>query len=584
MALNISERFVAQCSPVIGVINDTCGSITRANIAHLTPSQLNSIFTPGGLFADLDAWFLHQIEMKACGVKRNAFYDWIMANADREMFRAAVNGIKAVKSPSLLHPFIFGRQMTVVNRDYWRVFNGVATGGYTINTPASPKATMSAGPLTTVAGGTRVIRVENRHNIPMDPNWFRQREVIHIFNKAGNGVTLHGAWRVVSSAVDTSLTYVDVLLASENAGSSAQFDAAPTTGIVLVGVNNVNDFEKWCQNLPNIDPRKRVPFWWQTMRNARCVDSEYMVVYKRLFDSNPAFREFGDLPLAERNAQDEMEAQHRFVVAFLFQKAISANQTLANWESLEAINTIAGSVLDTGMSGKLIARRANFIGVKEQLRVCDRVVDLQNNILNLNEFLEWNYQMMRARKSGNRSVTDIDWYTNSLMRALFQTAAFQYYKDQYLNMLMLTAEVGKTNSLGMVYDSYQFKRPGGVRINIISDEFFDDLFAEFEAAGLSSAGNLMLALDIGKPPNGSIYWAQIASNRKAYTTAEIDQLAKFDQTYRCVMNALTIDQTLTSEAGTVVVECPLYSAWIEGIQMAQPTNAAMTGPNYTNLY
>lgn len=582
--LQISERFAAQCAPVIGVQNDTCGSITRASIAHLTPSQLNSIFTPGGLFADLDAWFLHQIEMKACGVKRNAFYDWIMANADREMFRAAVSGIKAVKGPSLLHPFIFGRQMTVVNRDYWKVVNGIATGGYTINTPATAKGTMSAGPLTTVTGGTRVIRVDNRHNIPMDPNWFRQREVLHIFNRAGNGVVLHGAWRVVSAAVDTALTYVDVLLASENAGSITNFDAAPTTGVLLVGINNVNDFEKWCQNLPNIDPRKRVPFWWQTSRQARCVDSEYKVVYKRLFDANPAFREFGDLPLAERNAQDEMEAQHRFVVAFLFQKAISANQTLANWESLEAINTIAGSVLDTGMSGKLIARRANFIGVKEQLRLCDRVIDVQNNKLNLMEFLDLNYDIMRARKTGNRRVTDIDWFTNSTFRAHFQTAMMTYYKEQYLDQLRITVEVGKLTELGMVYDSYLVKRPGGIRINIISDEFFDDLYSEFDAAGIGSAANLLLALDIGKPPVGSIYWAQIASNRKAYTTAQIDQLAKFDQTYRCVMDALTIDQTLTSEAGTVVVECPLFSAWIEGFQMAVPVTTGQTGPNYTNLY
>lgn len=582
----LAERFTNQCSPVIGVLNDTCGSVTRATVAHLTPSQLDTLFKPGGLFADLDAWFLHQIEMKACGMRRYAWYDWIYANADREMFRSAVSGIKGVKVSSLLHPFIFGRQESVVNRDYWKVINGIATGGYTINTPATAVGTMTAGPLTTVTGGTRIIRVQNRYGIPIDANWFRTKEVVFIFNKAANGVAYQGNWRVVSAAVNTALTYIDVLLADENAGSVAPFDTAPTTGLIIVGVNNVNDFEQWCQNLPNVDPRKRVPFWYQTFRNARCVDEEYTRVFNKLFETNPAFREFGDLPMAERNRQDELEAQKRFVNAFLFQKPISANQTLANWESLTAINTIPGSVLNPGMDGKIIGRRANFIGVKEQLRACDRVFDLQGNTLNLLEFLDMAWEMARQMQSSGRKVTDIDFFTNSIYRGMFQTAALQYYKDQYLGMLQLNMQVNQLNdSLGWVYDKYYFKRPAGIAINIITDEFFDDYYDEMNALGLGDQGNMLLSLDIGKPPNGSIYWAQIAANRKSYTTAQIDQLAKLDITYRCVMDQLQLTQNLTSETGTVIVECPRWSAWIQGMAMTPPSGVAQSAnPAYSNLY
>lgn len=578
--VTISERFTAACSPVISSNYDTCGTVTRATVSHLTASQLTALFAPGGLFADLDAWFFHSIEMKACGIRRYAMYDWIMANADREMYKGAVTGIKAVKSPSLIQPFIFGRQESVSNKNYWKVTAGQAQSAYV----AGVTGPLSSADLALGSATDRVVRIESRASVPVDPGFFRSRDSLHIFGSS-SGITQHGQWKVLASASDANLTYADVLMTSMNAGSDEHYALTPTTGVVIMGVNNVNDYESWCKNRPTIDPRKRVPFWVQTFRRTRCVDSEYKEVYKRLYDANPAFREFGDLPLAERNRQDEMEEQYRFVHDFFFNKPINGNQTVNAWENLDAIYTVAGSVLDPGISNKLISRRANWIGAVEQLRVCDRVKDLQNNPLNLLEFLDANYDIMRARKSQGKKVTDIDWFTDSIFRARFQSAAFAYYKDQYLDQLRVTVELGKVNEMGMIYDSYYFKRPAGVRINILSDEFFDDFRGEFDAQSIPWIGTFMMALELGKPgPNGgSIYYAQIAANRKVYTTAKIEELAKFDSTYRCVMEATSIEQSLTSETGTVVVECPLNSMVIRGIADADPVTTGGTPP-YSNLY
>lgn len=580
--VTISERFTAACSPVISSNYDTCGSVTRATVSHLTATQLTSLFAPGGLFADLDAWFFHSIEMKACGVRRYAMYDWIMANADRELYRGALTTVKAVKSQSLLHPFVFGRQESIVNRDYWKVTTGYLSSAYT----AEVTGPLTAADLAKGVGTDRIVKVESRHGVPLDPNFFREKDSIHIFNDNG-GFLEHGQWKVLAARSDSELTYCHVLLRSMNSGSNERWATAPITGVVIIGVNNVQDYEKWCQNLPTIDPRKRVPFWFQTFRDARCIDSEYKTVYKRLYDSNPAFREFGDLPLAERNRQDELESQKRFVTDFFFNKPIGPNQTLNLWENLEAIYTVAGTVLDPGTSGKLVGRRANWIGVKEQLRVCDRVLDLQNNPLNFYEFLETNYDIMRARQSGSqkRKVTDIDWWTNSVFKAQFQLAAYQYYKDRSLDTLRTVAKHGEVTELGMVYDSYIFHRPAGVRINLLSDEFFDDWYSEFDAQGVGHTGNLLLALDIGKPgPNGgTIYWAQLAANRKVYTTARIEELAKFDPTYRCVMDNVSQEQTLKSETGMPVIECPLHSMWLENFSDSTPVTTGKSVP-YQNLY
>lgn len=600
----IGSRFAAQCSPVISSNYDTCGTITKASISHLNVTQLAALFTPGGLFADLDAWFLHSIEMKACGVQRYGLYDWIMANADRTGMRSAVSGTKVKGSSSLLHPFIMAKQVSVVNKDHWKLVNGVANSAYTGDVLTNGVGTITSGPLTAAqkalgAAGDRVIRVQSRHSIPMEANWFRQRETLHIFTNKG-GVSQHGQWKVLAAATDTALTYIDVLITTMNNGSNDAYDGTPglanTTGVIIPGVNNVNDYESWCINQPTIDPRKRVPFWVQTYRDSRCVDSEYREVYSKLLSTNPAFREFGDLDLAQRNAQDEMNMQKKFVNEFFYNKPISQNQTLTLWESLESITSASGAVLfpstdANGIGGKIEARRANFVGVREQLIQCNRYYDLAGQALNLKEFFRLNYDIMRARRTLGRTVKDIDWFTNNVFRAQFMTAMVNYYNAEFSGLVRFPVMQGQMNELGHIYDSYQVKFPAGININILSDLYFDDFLDETSAdipSGGDSRGNLLLALDIGKPgpQGGSIYWAQIAANRRTTTTASINELAKIDSTYRCVLEAPTIEQTLISNTGTVVVECPLASAWVEGFSGAVPVHSGETAPinGVYNLY
>lgn len=595
MLLDISDKFAAACSPVIDSSYDTCGTVTLATIDHLSVTELNELFTPNGKFADLEAWFFHSIEMKACGTRTYAWYDWIMANADRssfsENFRTAViPGAKARKGPGLLQPFIFGLQESVMNRDFWKMENSTNVATYTnVGDGTVAIGTMTGGPLAATTNGTAVIRVSNRHDIPLDANWFRVRDVIHLFTLTAS-VWQQGNWRVIDAEVNSTNTYIDVLVVSENpatVSTTPYLDlttgTSAKTGLIIPGINNVNDFEKWCQNKPNIDPRKRVPFWYQTFRDARCVDEEYLTVYKRLLTANPAFRAFGDLDMAERNAQDELDAQKRFVNAFFFQKPISTNQTLANWESLDDISTMTEVDLKPGLGGKLKAKRANFIGVQEQLRNCDRVLDLHGNPLNLIEFFEDNYKIYRARKSQNRVVKSIDWYTNEPYRATFHEAMMTYYKNFYQSQLVFNIEVGKENALGMIYDSYKVAFPGSVAINIISSEFFDDWRDENKALNQEVAGNMLSALDIGKPGAGTIYYAMIAANRKKYGTARVEELARLDANFRCVMEVSSQEQTLSSQTGTVIVSCPLNSRWINQVGLGTPVTTGAT-VDYTNLY
>lgn len=580
----LATRFQETPCKIVASNNfDTHGTITRASVATLTPTQLDSLFKPGGLFAEMDAWFRTSFEMKACGTKTNGMYDWLMSS-QRQMGQLLVTE-KVDRGPGILHPFVLGRQDSVINKDFWAITAGQAQSAYTA---------LVTGPLTTAdlalgSASDRVIRVVTRYGIDMDPKWFLNRDVVNIFGRA-SGVSTRGAWKVLASEVAADLSYVDVLITSQNAGSATPYDAAPTAGVLLAGVNNVNDYESWCNNRPTLDPRKRVPYWYQTMRRGRQVDSEYKKVFARLMESNEAFREFGDLPLNERNRQDEEEFQRRWVNSFFFGKPISANQTLALYQSLEQILTPTSTGVDPGQGGKLIAYRANMVGLYEQLRACGRTKDLLNNHLNFYEWLNENYRIIRARKSQGKTADSIDWFTDAVYAAELESAFIAYYRKEYGDIVRINVTTGG-NEFGFSWRTFEVKFPAGVKINIISHEFFDDLYNAFQTESIDSSGRFLMCLEMGKPgpKGGTIYPGMIATNRKMRTLGELEQLARIDPTWACVMEAVTEEISLTSETCTAVCECPANSLIIEGIGEGVPDTTGVNSnagadPNYTNLY
>jgi hypothetical protein len=346
----------------------------------------------------------------------------------------------------------------------------------------------------------------------------------------------------------------------------------------------VNDFESWCNNRPTLDPRKRVPFWFQTMRRGRQVDSEYKKVFARLMESNEYFRQFGDLDLAERNRQDEEEWQRRWVNSFFFGKKISANQTMANWQNLEQILTVHGTNVDPGLSGKVVAYRANMVGVFEQMQACGRVRDLGNNTLDLYDLFREVYLIMRARKSQGLVTDSIDIYTDAMTAADFESGMIAYYRKEYGDIVRINIEEG-TNELGFNWRTYKVKFPVGVKINIVTHEFFDDLLNAFSTEGITSAGRLMLILHMGKPgpKGGTIYPGMISTNKKVRTLGELEQLARIDPTFACTMETITEEITLISETCTAVIECPANSLWVGGIADGPPSVLAPSYP-YAALY
>lgn len=542
--------FAAQCDVAIANTYNTVGTLTRASLATLTPTQIKALFSPSSnKWAELDALLRHTIEMKACGIRRSPLYDWIMSSNKRGM-GALVNIQRTNKGPSLVQPFVLGRQNSVVNMDHWYVTANVAGNAY------------AGGNLADSPGASnRVVTVKSQFATGYVPSADRFLPGKFLYLIAPNS----GAWALAqfkviqagvngSDAVDIELEYLQ-----KTSGEISSLSTS-TSGIVIEGPNNVADVESWCHNNLNFNTTKLVPFWYQTRRMGRSVDSHYKELFSKLMESNSWYAKFQDIPMAERNRQDEHKDRVEFLNAFFFGTALTANQTLTGWASLPQITSVSGATVDPGTGGKLMHYRANMIGVLPQLQACGQFSDSAGADIEVSSFLESTiYNIHRARKSQGREANEIDVYTSQGSADEFMQAFLAYSKEKLGDLLRLNIDEG-TSSLGFPFRRYKLYKPHGVFVNIITDDFFDDIEAmAADAATVNSAGlgKFLLPLDLGN--GGSIYPAVLASNRKQFTTGQIEDLAKIDSTFSCAMENPTISRTLTSTTTTAVVECPLNS-------------------------
>lgn len=556
--MSISADIFTRCSPGIGTSLNSCGSVTACDVVSATPSQLTSIFTDGsGNFRDMQSLIGVQFEMKACGARTNGLFDLLMAN--KQNMRAYLNKKSVKGSDSIIEPFIMAGQKSVINDEYWAI-TANASG----------------------AGGTRNITVVSRNNAALDASYFPTSSRIFCFSTSGGGSAIRTAYKVNSASVSGSTIVINAT--SEDSGTflTGAKVGNPSTGFLVRGTPNINDVERWCENRPALNPNKNIPFWFETNRWSMCVDSMYEEYLLEMTKKNPYFARFGDVPVAERNRQYSAMFQKEWVNQFFWGKPL-ANQTLANYRSLEQIQTYGSSPLYLNSSeGRCVGFRANAIGVYEQLAQCGRVKDCQGQQLNLQELFNELYRIMRSRgDQGKPSDKNIDIFTDSMTAARIQQAMILYYNNQlggaarYNFDLSGFATSGRNNTLGFDYTSYKLIYPQGVTINIITNFFFDDFATAAGRENLQSTGRFLWVLDFS-----GIYAGIIASNRIVHRTGDIRELAKVDSAYACVMENPTQEVSLNSITWTAVVECPSDHLILEGFSDAVPEYRGISGDAY----
>ena len=610
-----------RCSIPISNSYDSCGTITRANIAYATPEGLLGIFkgtdSLGGSsvtqYRDMQSLMTTNLELKACGTKTYGLYDWLMSSA--RPVGALVNQKKIQGTDSIMEPFVLAAQKSIINSDFWAVTHGFTNANYTTHASTTGVDGRPVDKTSTTYGAvTQILRLRSRDSLDPNTAWFVPGATLHVFSRKNTGVASRTQYIIAAAANEIPAsgavaTFTDVALVNVSNGDTSS-DTNSFIGIATIGANNVSDYESWCNNRPALNPNKVVPFWIQTSRYTLCVDEFYKEWFAKMTSNNPYFAKFGDVTLAERNRQLGSMWQREWMNSFFWGKRFSANQSLANWTSLPTqyahyssnlTGPVSGYDSNTSTNTTQVGRKANAIGVYEQLASCGRVKDLKGQRLNLAELFNELYLLYRARSSGGRPADSMDVYTDSRTAANIQVAMVKYYdvntqgKTGGTMRMNWDVKDGKIDKLGFRVRSYELLYPQGVTLNVITDNYFDDFLSAVKAEEVAvlgsdhesgqgidrkigDSGRFLMFLDLG----GGIYPGIVNSNRKVHTVGALQDLAKIDDGYSCVMNTPTKEITLNSVTWTAIVECPDDNLIVENFDDDVP-DVVVSAAEYTVL-
>lgn len=563
--LLLTENAFSKCAPNISTNLRQCGSVALCNAKPLTSGDLESVYAKSGEYRVMEHLLKSQMEIKSCEAKQNGLYDFLMANkVNISGKRVPIGGSSALVR---IAPFINARQFSPINNEYWLFTTGNASGE------------------------NWEVSVTSAGNVPLDARSFPIGINVFLNSAGSGGAASRTAWKVVTSTLNGAV--IDLVLSPQNSESNldaSKLDSTPTTGYLTRGNNNVDDFEKECQEKPAYNTKKLVQFWLKTRRWSMCKSSAYDEWRTLMLSNNPLFREFGDVPDVERNRQLAMEFQKAEVQDFFWAKPLE-NQNVATYDQLDDIDSFDATEGDTitpalGVDGGIcIGKRAEPVGVYEQLAECDRVVDLLGEQLNLIALFKAFYHIIRIRNARGDNNKQIDVFTDTTTAEWINRAMIKYYSARAEDhngdaILRINVDAGpfgvqKQAEFGFLYRSYNLHWPAGVVFNVLTHYAFDDEITVAEDAGIGDTARRLWVLNFA-----NIYPGIIASNRIVQNTGDLKALASVHADFACVMKVHTRQQTLMSVSGTTVVECPAENLIIENFQGGLPDHTEIAGLTY----
>lgn len=581
MAAIDTTNLFNRCAPAVSTNIESCGAVTACTAKQVTSADLSTIYgSSDSTYRILGNLVSADFLGKAVGVRQNGLYDFLQANkrilGGKRLSVQQVNG-----GLWEISPFIKMGRKRQLNTEFWTVKVVNATG-----TTPSQTADLE-------------VKVYTQGSAPADPRWFPPglRVFVNGTNAAvaGSGDTTYRLAFVVKTvgAVngDGSLS---VTLTPQNTASvfysngtaaiankskiPANLAAGATLGMLLRGTPNVSDYESFCSEIPGLNNNQLLPFWIETTRYSICEDELTQKYLAALRDSNPFFKEFGDVPQVELNRQIIEDFQRRHANAFFFNKPLP-NQTMSGYENLSQIVVPSSSSLNIPIEGKCIGRKANATGIYEQLGECGRVVDLQAETLNLHKLFNSLYRLQREREAAGTKADIIELFTDSFYANQFIIGMVNYFKTKYgsdvFRLTMQLNQGGEQGPFGFRFYKFTLDYPQ-VELRIVTHRMFDDILAAHKAAGFESSGRMLWAIDWQ-----NIYQGIIDSNTVTNKTGDLKQLAAVDDSYSCVMKVPSRSTKLTSTTYTAILEAETTSFVLENLGSAAPDG---TGSNDGSYY
>lgn len=548
-----------------------CGTLTTIDLSPTGFSELNSIYSDTeGRYRIMGALVESDFMGKACQIRQNSLYDFLMATA-REWGTKSVTTSKIIGAGTTdIMPFVRMGRNGPINNNFWNVTSGVSGSG------TSPGG----------AAYNYTANLASQTSIPADLSWFPARTELYITGITGGGTKTSTQYTVVDAVV-ISATVVTVYCVANNASSflSGAQTTTPASGYAMRGVPNVSPYESYCAQIKGLNTRQHAWFWMQDTRWTICNDAKTDEYLAALRMNNGLFREFGDVEQIVLNKQIIADQQNRMVYSFFFNKPLP-NQDPNNWGSLEIIEANGGLPSSDflylpSIDGRQVARRANAVGIYEQLAECGRVFDAQNQVLNIPEFLKQLYIIQRAREDNSIESNIIEVIMDQFYAVNFKQGFFRYQNLRYEGNARYNfnqPDSMKQSVLGFQYEDIKLDYPSGLILRIVTHKAFDDLVTAAINASMESTGRMLLILDLGQ----TTYQAVIQSESIQLSTGDIKTLAAIDENMFCRMKTITKSIRHFSKKYTNVVECPLANLWIDNLNSGVPEYRDVAG-NPTDL-
>jgi len=561
--------YSAEFLPRIVSVNSGCGcSLTKASVQGLTPTKFEAL---AGTETNLAQVIASSAEAKALGVPESSL---------STLLKSSIRNIKGelnkqkIAEQSIILPYIQRRQRQVQNANYFVVEAGAAAASAGANgIPAN------AVDLTVNLGPTSRLTFSSFTDIE---RYFLPGMTIHVLtwddSTARNALTLqykiHLSVNANAGGVEKATITVSPLGKSD--ATPAQLKTGSAYGIVMLGANNVSDYEAWCENQPTDNNLGLVTNWFQTSRESRCISQVYKDTLARVLagETNAWDQHFNYLPLAEQNKIAAMHSEKAWLNSVWFNDYLDTNQTIEGYANLP-------KVTDPEDDSCTLEYKANALGLYTIMAENNRVIDLNGAALDMDTIFGWLYELKRQREAGGDKISVIDCMTDrKTANLIFETMA-KYYKARYGWETTRFANLGqKVEFNGQVmfdYDLYDIP-DASVQLGVFRERFFDDHLDIYSA---TAAGGAAGAVDDFANRGRSLVfvdWSDISVGiGKTNSITRKSPDPNTSELYRCRMNANVKEYNLRSTQWSTFVDRPNRHLIVQNFASLCPTATAGAG-------
>lgn len=521
------------------------GSLTKLDIRGITPADLVTLGTKGT--GELKMLWQQALRARITGVRENNLYDLIMS---RTTSTGKLLNEQKIGNRSFFLPYIQMLQQDFINVSAFVINSGAASSraGTTVSGLYYPTHTREIVVANSPSQWASAIKDPYRYFLP--------GSYISVLNLSAGGAAQEPNFKVLAAERiddDTSTVFIVPNLTAtyfDTLTSGQKLVYQPTNGICQIGVNSISDYESYCRNHPAELSRRVIDFWFTNSRYTESYDDvtlEYLNKIKA-GEVNEYLDIFRTLEMTEYNKLQMANYQKNMVNEFFYGQQIDETQTVETYQNLPKVE---------GRMGEFLEYKSRALGVKELLRRCNRVIDLEGAALDLNQLETLLLTLRRRREVDGGTVREIDIMCGHTCAIAIDQVMMGFYKA--INRTDFTQTFApQTIANGHLwnYRSYDLLY-AQVRINVIVEPFFED-FKDHFTSTLAPRGNQLVILDWADIKRGVAKTASRMSNTPDINT---------DPTLACTIKTNVMHHRLESTMFTVMLQDPSRHLWIENFDL-----------------